>query len=258
MKKTILINDARSNAAKSINKYLIEEFAPDDNYDVLFNVFHQKLYHAHQTKKPDVVVWAISEYTQEIHDYIVEFSSTIKIILLVDTPITQADLIKFLNQSNVNIILNTNTKYEFSNPIATYDKLYEDSLFFNRNKDKNNKTLILLSSDNEKNLEIINLPKEIDKVYNIIAIGNPYYESNINLGLYNYAELGDILSDFSVVVDIDNTYNLECQACGVASALIDKDFDITNITRFNPEIEDIEQYTYKNFVTNNIIPFIRK
>ncbi len=258
MKKTILINDARSNAAKSINKYLLEEFGLDENYDVLFNVFHQKLYHVHQTKKPDIVVWAISEYTQEIHDYIVEFSSTVKIILLVDTPITQNDLIQFLNQSNVNIILDTNTKYEFTNPIATYSKLYEDSLFFDQKKDKNNKTLILLSKDNDKNLEVINLPKEIEQVCNVVAIGNPDYESNINLGLFNYAELGDILSNFSTVVDIDNNYNLECQACGVPSALIDEDFDITNITTFNPEIEDIEKYTYKNFVTNNIIPFIRK
>lgn len=258
MKKTILINDARSNAAKSINKYLLEEFGKDKDYDVLFNIFHQKLYHVHQTKRPNVVVWAISEYTQEIHDYIIEFSSTVRIILLVDTPITQADLIQFLNQSNVNIILDKKTKYEFSNPIATYDKLYEDSLFFNQNKDKNDKTLILLSKDNDKNLEIINLPKEIKEVYNIVAIGNPAYESTINLGLFQYADLGNILSDFSVVVDIDNEYSLECQACGVRSAIIDKDFDITNITSFKPETEDIDQCTYNNFVNNNIIPFIRK
>ena len=258
MKKTILINDARSNSAKSINRYLLQEFGTDTEYDVLFNIFHQKLYHVHQTKKPNIVIWAISEYTQEIHDYIVEFSSTVKIILLVDTPITQTDLIQFLNKSNVNIILDKKTQYEFSNPIATYDRLYEDSLFFNQNKDKNGKTLILLSRDNDKNLEIINLPKEIETVYNVVAIGNPAYESTINLGLFNYGELGQILSDFSVVVDIDNDYSLECQACGIPSAVIDKDFDITDITSFKPETEDIDQYTYKNFVNNNIIPFIRK
>lgn len=258
MKKTILINDARSNAAKSINKYLLEEFGPDENYDVLFNVFHQKLYHVHQTKKPDIVVWAISEYTQEIHDYIVEFSSFVRIILLVDTPVTQNDLIAFLNQSNVHIILDTTTNYELSNLVAKYDKLYEDSLFFNQEKQKNNKTLILLSRDNKKNLEVINLPKEIKEVYNIVAIGNSNYESTINLGLFNYAQLGGILSDFSIVVDIDNEYSLECQACGIPSAVVDKDLDITNITSFKPEIEDINKYTYKNFVNNNIIPFIRK
>lgn len=258
MTKTILINDARSNAAKSINKYLLEHFGQDKDYTVLFNVFHQRLYHAQQTKKPDIVVWAISEYTQEIHDYIVEFSSTVKIILLVDTPITQPDLIKFLDQSNVNIILDKKTNYQFSNPIAEYDNLYEDSLFFNQNKEKNNKTLVLLSKNNEKNSEIIKLPTEIEEVYNIVAIGNPEYKSSINLGVFNYADLGNILAEFSTVVDIDNEYRLECQACGIPYAKIDDNFDIRNIASFEPDIDNLNESTYKHFVNNNIIPFIRK
>lgn len=258
MKKTILIHDASGNSSKSINKYLIEYFGQDSDYDVLFNVFHQRLYHMQQTKQPDVVVWSLSEYTQEIHDYIVEYSSTVKIILLVDNPISQPDLIEFLNNSKVNIILDKRTNYVFNNTIAEYGMLYEDALFFDQKKNRNNKTLVLLSQDNNKNLKIINLPKKIDKVYNIVTIGNNAYDSDTNLGLFRYAELGNILANFSRVVDIDNLYRLECQACSIPCSDIKEDFDITNITSFQSEIDNIEQYTYKNFVNTNIIPFIRK
>jgi hypothetical protein len=258
MTKTILINDAKSNAAKSINKYLLEHFGQDSDYTILFNVFHQKLYYAHQTRRPQVVVWALSEYTQEIHDYIVEFSSVVKIILLIDTPIPQPDLIPFLNQSNVKIILDKKTKYEFNNTIAEYDRLYEDSLFFDQKKEKNNKTLILLSKNNTKNLEIIKLPTEIKEVYNMVAIGNPEYDSPINLGVFHYAELGDILSDFSTVIDLDSEYRLECQACNIPYVSLGDDFDISNISSFEPDVDNINECTYKHFVNNNIIPFIRK
>jgi len=258
MTKTILINDAKSNAAKSINKYLLEHFGQDSDYVVLFNVFHQKLYQAHQTKKPNIVVWALSEYTQEIHDYIVEFSSLVKIILLIDTTIIQPDIIQFLNQSNVKIILDKKTKSKLNNPIAEYDQLYEDSLFFDQKKERNNKTLILLSKNNTKNLETIKLPTEIKEVYNMVAIGNPEYDSPINLGVFHYAELGEILSDFSAVIDLDNEYRLECQACSIPYVRIDDDFDISNISSFEPDVDNINECTYKYFVNNNIIPFIRK
>ena len=74
----------------------------------------------------------------------------------------------------------------------------------------------------------------------------------------DYAELGDILSDFSAVIDLDNEYRLECQACGIPYVSLDDDFDISNISSFEPDVDNINECTYKHFVNNNIIPFIRK
>lgn len=248
MRKTILLHDGRNSVCKSINKAIIDNLS--DSCDIAFNKFHNRLFHAQQTANPSLTVWSASEYTQEFHDYVVEYNSKVTIILIVDVMINQPELIEFLNNSNVQMIVDTKFGIKFKNTIAEYSNLYEDSIFYDMQQTRNDKTLAILSPDNEQNQKLTKLiyPFTSDK---IVAVGNPQFDSPVNLGIFNHPDLAAMLNKFSKVLDLSEQYKLESQACNIPYYKIDQN---------NPEdkIENLSEYTYKNFVENNILPFIRK
>lgn len=248
MRKTILLNDGRNNICKSVNKAIIDSLS--DSCDIAFNKFHNRLFHAQQTANPSLTVWSASEYTQEFHDYVVEYNSKVTIILIVDVMISQPELIQFLNSSNVQIILDSQFNMQFKNTIVEYSDLYEDAIFYDMKKDRNDKTLAILSPDNEQNQKLNKLiyPHTSDKV---VAVGNPMFDSPVNLGIFNHPDLAAMLNKFSKVLDLSEQYKLESQACNIPYYKIDQN---------EPEdkIENLSEHTYKNFVESNILPFIRK
>ena len=254
MKKTILLNDCRNDASKSINKYLIENLSQD--YDIAFNQLHNRLFHTQQTIKGNALFWAASEYTQEFHDYVVEYQNDVAIFLLVDVYIQQKELIDFLNNSNIKLISNKNIDNKFTSCFAEYGDLYEDSIFYNMQKERNDKTIAILSHDNDKNNQILNPITYPVSDHKVIALGNPEYDSPINLGIFNSPDLSQIFNTFLQVIDLSGRYRLQAQACNIPYIDIETQIDISN-PQLNAEIDNLETCTYKHFVNNNIIPFIR-
>jgi hypothetical protein len=253
-KNTIVINDSPTNDAKSINKYLLESLSTD--YDIVFNSLHGRLFHIHQTMKPKLLIWSASQYTQEFHDYITEHQNDTCIILLIDIAINQKDLVDFIKNSNVTIILNTQTQVQIDN-IAQYARLYEDDLFFSTSQERNDKTLVLLSKENENNQKINELcyPNTNHK---IVAVGNPEFDSPINLGIYNLPDLAFMLNKFKNVIDIEGNNILPAQACEVPC--IDTNGDLKQNFKNNvfiQPVDNLKELTYKYFVNQNILPFIR-
>jgi len=252
-KTKIAIHDSSSNDSKAINRQLLENLSED--YDIVFSKLHGRLFHLHQTMKPKLLLWSSSEYTQEFHDYIVEHQKDTCIILLVDYPIDQSDLVNFLQQSNVNIVLNKRTETNVKT-IAEYDTLYEDSIFFDTGSDRLDKTLVLLSPDNKDN-EII---KEIcypNTNHKIVAVGNPEFDSPINLGIYNLPDLAFMFNRFKSVIDVTGNAVLPAQACSapcIDTTNLKNNF--TNNVYIQP-IDNINELTFKYFAEKNIIPFIR-
>ena len=253
-KNTIVINDSPTNDTKSINKYLLENLSTD--YDIVFNSLHGKLFHIHQTMKPKLVVWSASQYTQEFHDYITEHQNDTSIMLLIDIPIGQKDLVDFIKRSNVKIILNTQTQVQIDS-IAQYDRLYEDDVFFDTSQERNDKTLVLLSSENTKN-EKVNELCYPNTSHKIVAVGNPEFDSPVNLGIYNLPDLALMLNKFKNVIDIDGNTVLPAQACEIPCIETNGDLKqnfINNV--FIQPVDNLQELTYKYFVNQNILPFIR-
>lgn len=253
-KNTIVINDAPSNDVKSINKCLIDNLSTD--YDIVFSSLHGKLFHIHQTMKPKLVVWSATQYTQEFHDYVTEHQNDTCIVLLIDIPIKQTDLLNFIKNSNVHIILNTLTQVQMDS-IAQYDMLYEDSVFFDSEKKRNDKTVVLLSGNNENNKKIYDLCYP-NTGHKIVAVGNPEFDSPVNLGVYNLPDLAVILNSFKNAIDIDGNLRLPAQACSIPC--IDTNGDLKQNFKNNVFVEpvdNLQELTYKYFVNQNILPFIR-
>ena len=247
MRKTILLNDGMNSVCKSFNKAIIDNLR--DSCDIVFGKFHSRLFHTQQTTKPILTVWSTSEYTQEFHDYLMEYGNTVTIILVVDSIVNQPELIEFLNNSNIKIVSDSRLGMKFKNTLGEYADLYEDSVFYNMRQERNDKTLAILSASDEKNEKLKQLiyPKTSDK---IVALGNPRFDSPVNLGLFNNPDLARMFNQFSKVLDLSENYRLEAQACNIPYFSIDKDIPETNI-------ENLSEHTYKNFVEKNILPFIR-
>ena len=185
-----------------------------------------------------------------------EYQKDVCILLLVDTSIDQPDLLDFINNSNVKVILNTQTKVHIDN-IAQYDRLYEDDVFANTSEERNDKTLILLSSNNEKNKDIEELCYP-NTNYKIVTVGNPEFDSPVNLGVYNLPDLALMLNKFKSVIDIDGNCVLASQACGIpcidTNGNLKENFQ-NNV--FTKPVDNLQELTFKYFVNQNILPFIR-
>lgn len=256
MKTNIILNDGSNNCCKSINRYLIENLK--ENFDIVFNKCHGKLLHLQQTLKPKLILWSASEYTQEFHDYITDYHDQASIILIVDVKIDNDQLVNFLNQTQIKIIQNSRYESGLKNIIAKYDHLYEDAIFNNTDETRNDKILAILSHDNEVNQKLNDF---IYPVYTgkekVVALGNPQFKAGVNLGIFNAPDLAFILNRFSAVLDLSEKYRLEAQACNIPYLNTDNIADaIENKTEI-PKVPNLSELTYKNFVYNTLLPYIR-
>ena len=255
MKKTIVLNDGINSCCKSINKYIIENLK--EECDIIFSKCHGKIFHIQQTHKPKLALWSASEYTQEFHDYISEYHSDITILLIVDIVVNNSQVVDFLNKTNVKIIQDSRCESGFQNIIAKYDNLYEDSVFVNTNENRNDKILAILSGEDSANekLKAFLYPNNQNK--KIVAVGNPRFDSLVNLGIFNSPDLAFILNRFQSVLDLSGKYRLESQACNIPYLDVS---DIGKSIEDNvvlPEIANLPELTYKNFVSNHLLQYIR-
>ena len=260
---TIASHDGVNNIVKAINKYLIRSLSQDKNSQMIFASLHGKLFSMYNQHKPNYLIWPVSEYTQELQDFITEYPVGIKIILIVDVAIPQDELNAFLNsRNNIAIVLNSNISTEYRNTISKYGRMYDDEVYHASELDRNDKIVTLLSTDNDKNHrmldEIIYPNNEHD--HKIIVLNNPEFQSPVNLGIFNYNDLAFILQTFSGVVDIDRTFELESQVCGIKYFNIEDGniLDAINNNKCHTPIENIAQHTYKNFVEQKLLPQLRE
>lgn len=255
MSKTILLHDGQNNVIKGMNKYLIKILSDNQNNKIIFNRTHGSLFSIYQQHKPDVVFLQSSEYSQETQDFIADHHKNTDINLLIDVQIANENLNKFLNNAKVKIIKHKLNQTNYVNTISVYDNLYDDEIFFDKKAARNNKILAILSKDNSRN-DILNEFLYPNTDHRILVMNNPAFRSPVNVGLFNYLDLGEILNTFDKLIDIDNFFCLEAQACNIDSyefhdreslkqALDNKIFRKKQI--------DISGSTYNSFVTKELI-----
>jgi len=259
----IASHDGANNIVKAINKYLMKNLSTTKNIQMLFASLHGRLFSMYDQHKPDYLLWPVSEYTQELQDFITEYAVGIKIILIIDVVIPQEELNTFLNsRNNVVMIVDDNLATEYRNTILSYGRMYDDEVYQKSDFKRNDKIIALLSSDNDKNhrmLDKIIYPNN-EHDHKIVVVNNLEFDSPVNVGIFNYYDLGFIFKTFSGVLDIDHIFQLEAQACGIKYFNID-DGDILNAidnNKYHINIENISEHTYGHFVENKLLPHLRK
>jgi len=257
MNNKVLIQDGQSYINKCINKSLVQ-LMDHQKTQLLFHKFHGQLMHIYQTQKPAQVIWPISEYSQEIHDFINEYREC-EVILLMDAVIdSDVDMTSFFNQCpNVKVIAPESRSSLYINCVATYDRCYDSYVFSFINHTKNNKTLAILSMDNDKNkiLDPLIYPNANNP---IVAINNPDFISPINIGIASPEHLSLMFNEYSAVIDLSGNYELECSACKIN--YIDYHADIVeayNNQIFTDPIEDLENKSYEYLVKTQILSLIK-
>lgn len=255
MSKKILINDSHNIYIKNLIKYTMQSIASD--YEVIVNQWNGQLFYSYQKLNPDMIIWSTSRYDQEFHEFLSEYQNC-KVLLYEDAIISQEDLVPILNAYE-NLFFVSNREI-WKRRLATVDKLYDDQIFFNKNLHRNNKYLVMLSSDNDKNKSILQpilYPNNIDK--KIVAIGNPGFDNPTNIGISGYEFLPELFNEFSYLIDIESNYHLEAYNCGMNildNENLQQSIDDNIFIEISQEI--LSESTYSNFVNKHIANFIKE
>lgn len=256
MKSTIALHDAQIDLAKGINKFLIQKLSDTPDTNIIFDKLHGKLFGIYQKHQFSTLIWHMSEYTQELHDFIRDYSDIVKIYLVIDQDI-DIKLAESINATNTNILLKNKTNNIFGRTACVFDNLYDHSIFYDMELHRNNKTVVLLSRNNDKNIQLLyeNIYPQTNKP--IVVVNNPEFESPVNLGIFNYPDLANILNIFEGVIDLDQNYLLESQASNIKYYDISNNRSIVDAIDNNvtmEKISHIEQYTYEYFVEKYLLP----
>ena len=253
----LLLHDASNILVKSINKYILQNLDYKKT-KVALHPMHGKLFGVHQEQKIQQLIWPLSEYSQELHDFINEYPET-KIFIIVDSLIDNDDLVSFLsNKSNIKIIDHTDSS-KFPKAIATYNQMYDHQIFHNMNLQREDKTVVILSQDNKKNESLLDgvlYPHNTEQ--KIVVVNNHEFQSPVNVGLMDYTDLAFILNNFSKIVDLDQLFELEASACDIDYIDVSSN-DIKEAISSNKtktKITDLSEKTYDYFVKNSVIQHI--
>jgi hypothetical protein len=252
-----LVHNGGSRQYRSIIRYL-QKLIPNTHYAV--NHLHNKIFDFAYVVKPDILIFPISEYTQEIHNYIEKNANTIKTVLFIDIQVPQVELLNHLSKNNCRFILDSKIGYSLSNSIS-YDHIYDDQIFTRIEVgERNNKLAVSLSLDNGKNTKLLKdiLYPNITK-YPLVLFNNPEFKHEQNIGVYNESDLNYILNKFSYFMDLDGEFLIEAKVCGIPvlneCSNTDEAIDNKNYNTIFDNTQ-IEQYKCSSFVENHLAPFL--
>lgn len=225
-----------------------------DSKKVIATNLHESIFDVYHKIKPDMVIVPIHEYTQEFHDFVVSFKDKIDIVLYTGN-VFHDEIIKYYLSNKIKII-GSNQLPEADN-VLRYSYIYDDQIYKNLDQERNDKILVILSNDNDKNhslLDDILYPKTKIK---LCLTNNHTFKHPQNIGVTNTNDLSVVLNSFGSLIDIDSNFTIEAQACNINNILVSDNL-INNIQNktYIDHISNIEEYTITNFVNNKILKFL--
>jgi hypothetical protein len=255
--KKILIHHSQENEYSSIVHNLYDQ---KDTLEIMLANIHGNLFEIFHKSKPGIVMLPLSDYSQEIHDFISEYSQSIKIILIANTKIDNQSILSFLNGRSVWIVgrkENIVSEIIFNKSLL-YDKLYNSKIYSRLiNEKRNDKIAVILSDNDDENMKfLINIlyPKTKEK---LCLFNSNTFKHPQNLGYLSPIDTNVILNTFSKLIDITNSYSLEAQVCEIDNIKLSDNLlqNIQdNITK--PNIENVDILSYSYFITNNLLKII--
>lgn len=260
MKKTKVITHI-SSADDEYRSFIKNLYNNDSILDILSTSVHGNLFEIYYQHKPQILILCASEYTQEFHDFISEHEKHLQIILFINVPISNIQLIDFWN--NTSIICVGRKDYlmkPLHNDSFFYNKLYDNTIFTKTDIDnRNDKIAVLLSKNDETNDKIIGpylYPSTKEK---FVLFNSSTYKQFQNVGMLNSADTCLIFNTYKCLIDIDNNYELEAKVCSIDNISTEGDL-IENIQKriVKDTNTNIEESSYDYFIKNKFLSTIIK
>jgi hypothetical protein len=257
MKNKILIHVAKENEYISFIQNL--NVGVSENDEIIAVSVHGNLFELFYAHKPNIVILPAHEYTQEFHDFINEHNKTIKIIIFINTNIKDEQIIEYWHLNK--LILAGKKEYlitKSENPLL-YSKLY-DSNIFNRispEKPRNDKIAVMLSENNEKNIEIISPLLYPYSNERLVLFNSITYNPPQNVGVLNQYDACLILNSYQSLIDLDDKYSIEAQVCEIDNLQTENDLshNITNKILKKTQY-DLDTSSFKYYIQNQFLPTI--
>lgn len=227
--------------------------------DIVVNDLHNRLFDMCYVLKPNILLFPINEYTQEIHNYIEKNQHRHKIILYVDTAIDNPQLTHYLLNSNCGFITNQNINAQFATQNSiSFEYIYDDHIYRQTpDQTRNNKIAVALSPDTDRDYAILK-----DMLYpnasNMVLFNNPNFKHPQNVGVYNESDLNYLLNTFSYFLDMTQDFALEAAAAGIVwcgdpetikDRILSQDYN-------NSFDSTYQQYKCSTFVSQKLIPYL--
>jgi hypothetical protein len=202
----------------------------------------------------------VSEYTQEFHDFITEYHNSTKVVLFLNVHVDKKDIFKFWNENNVSVV-GKSIYFAGANDAGLwlqYDSLYDDTVYSQiDNSVRNDKIAVILSSDDTKSalsLGSLLYPNSSEK---LVLFNSPTYKHPQNVGMLNPADTCVIFNTYKALIDIDDSFRLESQVCGIPNISTEDDL-LKNIQNNTTKeiIENADKLSYDNFFKKIFSPKI--
>lgn len=260
MKKILLHHTGYVNY-RSLVKNLARNHS--EQYDINIQPLHRNLFNIIHHYQPATIFLPVAEYTQEFHDCISEYHKNISFILLIDKEVPNFSLIEFWQNCGVKIIVNTKYAEHYTKHTKLeYKGLYDSDIFYDTNSERNSKTAVILSADHSTNTSILTpylYPTCHDSV--LVLLNNPEYKHPQNIGIFNNVDLSIVLNTFSYLIDMDQHFTLEAQACRIPLVEYNAHTNLNHqavytILPNSVANESLEDYSYKAFVANHLLSLL--
>lgn len=245
---------------------ILAHYVPEKDYIAILNglsqetdltvaSLHNNIFDTVHLNQIDNIILPIHEYSQEFHYFIEQNHSTKNIILFLGTA-QHAEIQKYCKSLEIKMI-----KQNFdilSQPYIVYNALYDDGVFYNSQNKRNNKTLVILSQDNNKNKKILDGHLYPNNNTPICLINNPEYDSTQNIGIAYQSDLSSMLNTYDCLIDLDDIFRLEAQACGIKNMKVLEDLSKTLETKeYHTNKPDLQNYASSFFAKNNLVSLMK-
>lgn len=225
-----------------------------DSAKVIATNLHQSIFDVFHKIKPETVILPIHEYTQEFHEFVDTFKDKLNIVLYTGN-VFQEEVIKYHIYHKTKII--GGSQIPEGENVLKYKHLYDEQIYKNLNKNRNDKILVILSNDNEKNhtmLDNILYPKTKIK---LCLSNNHNFKHNQNIGVTNSNDLSIVLNTFGYLIDIEKNFTIEAQACGINNIELSENIiENINHSKYISPIKNLDEYSITNFVNNKVLKFL--
>jgi hypothetical protein len=255
--KTILIHHSNEQEYNSIVHNLYDH---KDSLQIILANVNRNLFDIYNKSKPNIVMFPASDYSQEIHDFISEYSRSVKIIVVANIKIDNQTILNFLDDNSVWLVGKKNNiiSEKILSKSLVYDNLYNSKIYSHMaNNSRNDKIAVILSHNDDDNMKfLVNIlyPKTKEK---LCLFNSNTFKHPQNLGYLSQADINLVLNTFSKLIDIADSYSIEAQICGIENIEVsDSLLDNIHSGTTKPKIENTDTLSYSYFITNYLLKII--